>query len=483
MVLAQSHLTQNRLQALANKPIEFAESFLRVRDKNMRLQPLHYNKAQKHFLNNRTGRDLILKARQLGMSTMIQAEIVRLSWTRPTSSLTLADKGANMFIFRDMAELYYNELPLPESHKPVMSTANASITKYPDIGSQVAITTAGTDTSGRGNRFNVLHGSEVAFWKDAQMVMAGALQAVPLSGFTWVVLESTAYGAQGWFYNECMAALDGRSDWTLHFYEWWWDELYRIELEDGEQLKYSSDENGVISKAARNGFLIQPEQIKWRRLKQRELGIRFQQEYPESIHQAFVSSGNSVFGEFGHCLTTDRPTYNPDHRYVMGIDWGQENDYTSVSVFDATDMREVELQRWNKMRWDTMQDYIVHLVVKWGIEKVRPEKNSMGTVNIENLASKIEAKIINKELKRMPAISSFVMSNVSKQKLVQRLYSAIHDDNHLQLLDIDYATSELRSFVQTQTASGLYKFAASNEQHDDTVIARLLANDAAQRII
>src|SRR5512147_1776321 len=117
-----------------------------------------------------------------------------------------------------------------------------------------------------------MHGSEVAFWPDAERIIAGAMQG----GNPDVVLESTPNGAQGYFYERCMEALRGDGVWSLHFYPWWWDDNYRIPLDVGEQPALIGDENQLVEK-----FGLSYEQIKWRRSKTKELGRLFIQEYPE----------------------------------------------------------------------------------------------------------------------------------------------------------------------------------------------------------
>ena len=210
---------------------------LRIQDKRDNLIPLRLNRVQKHLLANLTGRDLVLKARQMGLSTAIQADQFVTAITRRTRSATLAHDDAGTALLRRMAERFW--VNLPDDVRPARGLDNATTTTYPQTGSEVFIATAGSKNKGRAGTYTRVHGSEVAFWPDAAATMAGLMQGVPDTG--QVVLESTPNGAQGWFYERCMEALDGNGVWTLHFFPWWWDDGYRLPLEAGETLDYDGD--------------------------------------------------------------------------------------------------------------------------------------------------------------------------------------------------------------------------------------------------
>lgn len=448
-----------------------------VQDKSRQFVPLRYKRAQRHYLEHRTHRDLILKARQIGFSTAIQAEMFRLYTTAPEAVLTMADKQENTDKLRRMTERFYEYLP-PNITKPVRSEANASVTVYPKIGSEVHIATAGSQTSGRASTYTLFHGSEVAYWRDADWVISGALQAIPehLSN-TWVVFESTANGAAGWFYNECMAALAGDSEWTLHFYAWWWDEDYWLPIYEGEEIIYTDEEAALASL-----HHLSPEQIKWRRKKQRDLKDQFQKEHPESPEQAFLTSGGGVFtlrpDNIQHGVTAHEPVDGAI--YVAGLDWGQDNDYTVLSIFqvatDGSANKEVYIKRWRQQSWSSIRAAVVDALIQYKVEKIMPEKNSMGP-NIESLRDELEDK------KAQTAMHAFVTTNRSKDNLVKAMQTAL-DEQGLELLDVDYANHEMRIFETRQTEHGFWKYTAPDTEgaHDDCVMARMLANYAASQL-
>ncbi len=429
------------------------EQHLQVLDKQNNLVPFRYNRPQAHLYPRLTGRDLILKARQLGFSTMIRGMHETKAMTQRCRLATLAHDQDTTDLLRRMSKRFWETLP--DDIRPARGIDNASTTIYDNTKSEVVIRTAGSRAGGRGSTLSDVHGSEVAFWKDANDNMASIMQAVPLEGS--IILESTPNGAQGWFYEEAMKALAGDSIWTLHFYEWWWDDDYLLPLAHGESLSYNDEEQKLIDKHD-----LTPEQIKWRRYKLKEIPHEFKQEYPEDIHECFLTSGNSYFGNVEHVFTAPQgKTYDETHRYVAGLDFGQSNDFTVMVVIDTYDNSVVEMLRINRLDWHTMRKRIKLLSKKWHCS-ILAEWNSIGNPNIEELRrDKIH-------------VIPFMTTAQSKPPLIQSLYAGLHEQG-LTVLDDSNMKHELRNFISTQSPSGAWKFEASSGSHDDCVIALALA--------
>jgi hypothetical protein len=322
----------------------------------------------------------------------------------------------------------------------------------------------------------MLHGSEVAYWRDGKTTIAGALQAVPEHlDNTWVVFESTANGAQGWFYNECMAALQGDSEWKLHFYAWWWDDDYKLPLEPGEVIEYTDEEQALADKHG-----LTPEQIKWRRKKIRDLKGRFQQEYPETPEAAFIHSGRVAFPRIRSAFySTPEASPIEGDVYIAGADWGQDPDFTALSIFNQTKQREVFVGRWRRMSHGSMRAAIIEKLQYWNVKGIVPERNSLGDLSIEDLYNDCVTAGLSDIL-----MKPFWSSNPSKHNVVKLLEKGT-DSEGVQLLDDPVANAEIVSYQQRQLESGVYKYTApdtgdenKDEEsvvNDDTVIARLLA--------
>jgi hypothetical protein len=472
---------------VARNPLLFAEKFLKIQNKSMQTIPLLYNFFQQDYLAKRSSRDLILKPRQLGFTTAIQAEFRRYEWTRASRTLTLGKDDENTTDLRAMADFYYDNLP--DDFRPFRAINNDTRTVYPDVKSRATIRKAGNTNSGRGGTNTHIHLSEAAFYPDAGKIVASALQAGnPL----WVVAESTPNGARGWFYNECMAALRGESIWKLHFYRWFDNPDYAIPLEPKEVLVYDDEEKELIRL-----HRLRPEQIKWRRLKKLEVRGLFPQEYPEDIKECFMQSGKSAFHfPAGVFTAPSDAVYNPEHQYVMAIDWGQNDDWTVAIIFDVTDYCEVLIYRKNKAAYLSMIDDIAKLAHEWHIEKIVPERNSMGT-NIEVLSAelnKLEWPIDKRTgYPSNPTIQGFWMDVHSKDRLVKRFQLGMESGLRLMALPekhpeyighpITVANMEIAAYISTQTPMGLWSYSHPPNEHDDTVDTRMLAHSAAYELM
>jgi hypothetical protein len=411
------------------------------------------------------------------MSTGIVADMFTDAITRTVMGATLAHDKETTQKLRYMAGRFYDNLP---AHmRPRRTRDNATTTGYANTGSMITIATAGNTSGGRGGTYSRLHGSEVAYWTDAGELMAGIVQGVPDHGI--IELESTANGAQGWFYEECVKALKGKGRFKLHFYPWWWADEYRIAIQPDEALEYTEEERALVK---RHG--LTPEQIQWRRLKEEELGDQFKQEYPEDPSTCFLTSGSSVFNGFQSLLY--RPDENAaldDHLYVMGIDWsggGQgDADSFAVSIADATDYREVMLWTTRQRDDDAVLAEIVEFAKRWRVVAIVPEFNSMGATLTRRLFKLLNEGGHDWGTNRRgeslePVVSPFTMTNPGKDSLVKDFKAAFKAG--YRLIDDANGTDELLSFLSKQTPSGLWTYGAKSGKHDDTVIARMLCHHA-----
>lgn len=440
---------------------------LHIIDKKQRIVPLKLKRIQEHLLNNLTGRDLVVKSRQPGISTAIEAYLFCEAVNKTARIGVMAHDEETTQKMRDMQQLFFDELP-PDL-KPERAINNATRVYYPRTKSMIYIGTAGNTSRGRGGTYSHFHGSEVPQWKNADYLLAGVLQGVPMDG--QIILEGTANGALGWFYNEVNLALRGDSVFKVHFYPWFWDEDCFIA--DVDTLDYTGEEAALV-----HAHGLTPGQIAWRRYKRKELGRLFDQEYPETIEGAFLSSGAQVFGDFGVYTPAADAKPIAGHDYSGGLDWGQDQNFTSFSIIDATANREVYLNRWRKMAWASMRAEIIDACRYWNVTRVTAEKNAASS-NIEDLDADIYAA------KLSISLSSFTMTHKKKGELINHFNRALHEEG-LELIDSPYGNAEMRSLTTKQNESGLWVYVQPLDDdggHGDTLIARLLAWRGAMNII
>lgn len=449
------------------------EDNLYIVDKQDNLVRYAPNAMQRDLASNLTGRDLVLKFRQGGASTfMVIEKFVKAITARSRIGIMAHDSDTTQKLRRMAQTLWEN---LPDDIQPDRGLDNARTTSYKNTGSEITIATAGSANVGRGGTYGGgFLGDEVAFWRDTQKTMSAMINGVP-DGAP-ITLVSTPNGAQGWFHNECMLALAGDSDWTIHFYAWWWDENYKLDLLQDETIIYDSEEQALVGK-----HNLSPEQIKWRRKKQRELHEEFAQEYPEDPVSCFLTSGGGVFTITQDMLWSGWNDASPidGHVYCMGIDWGQDKDYTVASIFDATEYKEVGLFRTRRRDDDAILQDIADLAIKWRVALIRPEYNSIGGQYVRRLKNMILEHDWGSN--DVPVVRKFNMTNRRKDKIIKMFKQGLSEG--LLLLDDKDANHEMRAFmVGKQTATGLWTYTAPSGSHDDIVIARLLAHEASYRL-
>lgn len=309
----------------------FMQNFLKIRDKNANLIDFKINKAQKAFEEEikrceREGipkRFIILKARQMGFSTFTEGLIYHDTSTNPlkTSMIIAHEDSASQNLF-NMSKLFYEEMP--EVLKPMKKYANGKVLSFenpttddsekrrnPGLRSKITVSTAGTVEVGRSGTIHNIHASEVAFFPDAKTTMLGLLQCVPDAPNTLVVLESTANGIGGYFYEQWQMAVKGESDFIPLFYPWFFDPSYTRDFITSEQREEFINEVEMTTKDDKGNVVYTEEKrlmiehnLTYEQLFWRKWAIRnkcggdldsFRQEYPSTPEEAFIASGRPVF--------------------------------------------------------------------------------------------------------------------------------------------------------------------------------------------
>jgi phage terminase large subunit-like protein len=170
----------------------------------------------------------------------------------------------------------------PSPVKPHASCANSRELLFDRLDSGYHIGTAKSQGVGRSNTLQFFHGSEVAYWANAEGHVSGVLQAVPDMAGTEVILESTSAGAHGLFYTLCEEARKNRSEYQFIFIPWFWQPEYR-------KAPPAGFEATAEEKDYQKEFGLDDAQVYWRRVKIYELGSvwTFRREYPATADEAF----------------------------------------------------------------------------------------------------------------------------------------------------------------------------------------------------
>ncbi len=323
--------------------------FCQIRDRQGRLVPLVQNAVQRDYAQRRTARNLILKARQVGMTTYIAARFfLRTISTPGTVTLQVAHSLESAEQIFRIVRRFFDTLDDDVRRALKPTRTNARELAFAGTDSRYLVDTAGNRHAGRGLTIHCLHASEVAQWPgNAGETLAGLLGAVAPGG--WVDLESTPRGSGSLFHRLWTDAASWPG-YTRHFFPWWLEPAYTLAPAPGESLEPLSEEEHFLVERHR----LTPGQILYRRYLQNTFGVLARQEFVETDVDCFLSAGRPVF-EIAAIEARLRRLPKPVERhangaeliwfppqagrdYVLGADVAEgteHGDYSAAVVLDA----------------------------------------------------------------------------------------------------------------------------------------------------
>lgn len=183
----------------------------------------------------------------------------------------------------------------------------------------------------------------------------------------------------------------------------------------------------------------------------------FRQEYLAE----FIEDAGGVFRGVRECATAQRvKPYAGVFR--MGVDWGQQNDFTVLTVFDANTRAMVDIDRFNKVDWALQRERLKTMYERWKCDRIIAEKNSIGGPNIEALRRE-----------GLPVLA-FETTAVSKPPLIESLVLAF-ERQEITILNDPVLVNELEAYERTVSKeTGRSKYGAPENLHDDCVISTAL---------
>lgn len=331
---------------------DFIEEFFHIRDKKGNLVQLKFNHAQEEFYallkksyGSRPSRFIVLKARQLGISTFTEAFITFMTIFNPnTSSVIMAHLSESATAIFNMTKLFVDELPDAMKPRQKYSNAKELVFDAEENGLKSSIRVMVASDATRGSTYKYAHLSEVAFWEHPEQALLALNQAVPMTDDSLIVMESTANGFN-YFYTLWQDAVNGRNDYTPIFFPWYVDPSYSRPYDGFSLTPYETD--------IKERYNLTLDQLQWRRwCIANNCGndeLKFRQEYPITPEEAFITSGTSVFNsELILEYMKDLPSpirrgyfsYDYDGLHLTNIKWVEDpNGYikiyrepTSISV-------------------------------------------------------------------------------------------------------------------------------------------------------
>ncbi|QNI31620.1 terminase [Alloacidobacterium dinghuense] len=452
-----------------------AEQLLRIRNRTGKIVPFRPNRAQRAFEQRRGRANIVLKSRQMGISTWVAGRFFLRTITNPgTLTLQVAHtQEAAEGIFR-IVHRFLDGLP-EWLRDGALRTSKASSRQivFPSLDSEYRVETAGDANAGRGLTIHNLHCSEVARWPTgAGETLQGLRAAMPPQGE--LVLESTPNGAEGCFWEEWNNAEQCRM--VQHFFPWWLEDAYRAERVSEESLQ--SDERRLIEQ---HGLSL--EQIGFRRKIAAGFRGLAKQEYPEDAIECFLSSGDCYFDvaaldarikdlpepiatRLGGKLQLWFPPVQ-GRRYLVAVDTaggGSEGDYSVAQVLEInTGLQCAELRA--RLSPLELAEESARLAKEYNGAWLVVERNNHGSGVLAYLHSVSRYPHIYRQEDQ----DGWLTSVVHRPRMLGALAAAL-----VETPTIFYSKrllQECRSFVRHRNG----KIGASAGAHDDCVMAMAIA--------
>lgn len=267
--------------------------------------PFKPNRAQLKLMGRLWNRNVILKARQVGFTTLVSVMWLdhALFNANQRCGIIAHDREAAEVIFRDKVKLAYEHLP-PEI-RSCMPLARNSATELLFGHNNSSVRVATSMRSGTIHRLHISEFGKICakYPEKASEVITGSIPAVPLDGIT--VIESTAEGQDGSFYKIATRSMEhadkGKAlterDYRFHFFPWWQEPSYRID--GGDVVVTDADHEYFAGVQASMDCAIDMGQRRWYVATRDEdfsgEPEKMWQEYPSTPLEAFQVSTEGTY--------------------------------------------------------------------------------------------------------------------------------------------------------------------------------------------
>jgi len=312
----------------------------RIVDRDGNSIPFKCNAVQGDVLEHLHTRNIILKARQLGMSTF--AVLYLLDEVLFNNHLA----GGIVSYSLEHAQHIFKKIighaldTFPDKLKPLLGITQRSAREITfNNGSSLRV-----DTTLRGGSYPLVLVSEFGKTcarnpQKAEEVITGTLQAVPRDGR--VVIESTGEGNSGFFAEMVMEASrrgnDNLSalDYKLFFYPWMMEPTYTLQ----DKVNYDIQMTDYFDNLEKDQqIIITQQQRNWYAVQTKVLGDKIKQEFPSTVKESFLSSSDAYYFaqaieeayQSHRCLYT--PLYDALMPVYVAMDIGV-NDLTVMVFF------------------------------------------------------------------------------------------------------------------------------------------------------
>ncbi|WP_285907670.1 hypothetical protein [Pseudodesulfovibrio pelocollis] len=270
-------------------------SLYKIINKDGDIIPFRMNWAQRQFMLAWWYRNLILKARQLGLTTLmcLVALDICLFNSNVRAGIIAHHKDDAKAFFRDKVRFAYRQMPEEfQAARPVI-TENADELLFSN-NSSIRVS-----TGFRSGTLQFLHVSEYGkicarHPERAREIRTGAFNAVPQNGF--ITIESTAEGQTGDFHDKCKTARDllasgrepGPLDFKFFFFPWFQEPQYAVD--PNQAIIYPHHDEYFARLQDNLGILLNDRQRAWYAAMENEQQDDMKREYPSTPEEAFEAA-------------------------------------------------------------------------------------------------------------------------------------------------------------------------------------------------
>ncbi len=483
----------------------YSANALKIRNKAADIVPLRFNEAQKRLnvaieeQRADTGRVrvIILKARQMGLSTVVGGRLYwNVSQRKAKKAIVVTHHADSTRALFDMTRRYHDTVP--EILKPSTRYSSRKELQFDKLDSGYVVATAGGDSIARGETIFYAHLSELAFWPkgSAKDNFNGLMQAISPAPGSEVYIESTANGVTGIFYDFWKASERGETGFRCVFLPWFIDSTYRDSVPEG--FERTPDEQKLV-----DAHGLDDAQLMFRRVKVAQNGLElFKQEYPSTADEAFLTTGRPVFHPERIAdlkLAAPKPIerlalegdefvehprgellvyrdYDPSETYYIGADVGAgvQRDFSCAQVQDS-ERRQVATLR-GQFDPDYFATVLYHLGRRYDNALLAVESNNHGILTCTRLAKDFNYPnfftevIIDKLTDEETIKLGFSTTSKSKPLIIDKLRA------HLRERAVDIYDAQTLEEMGTYIVNESGAMEAEKGCHDDTVMSLAICN-------
>jgi hypothetical protein len=179
----------------------------------------------------------------------------------------------------------------------------------------------------------------------------------------------------------------------------------------------------------------------------------------------FLSDSAGVFRGIRNCEKgTIRQVPMEGSHYVVGVDLARINDYSVIIVMDRFTREVVYFDRFNQIAWEIQYGRIIDAAKHWNNAVVSIDWTGIGDPIVETLSAA-----------GIPMNPYKIGGNIAKQQLIEKLRVNI-EKGRISFPYIPQLRAELEAYEYNITESGVVRYSAPSNKHDDCVVALALAN-------